>query len=128
MENTGNADKWELEIATAVNKLHPIIISNKPEKPVTGAELIVAKNDAELVAAVMKIKPNAGDIYIPGGVRTAQNFSRLGLIDEYILMVHPVGIGEGKHLFANKIKLELMSIKQYKSGVVQMRYRPRGLS
>ncbi|MFI5420461.1 MAG: dihydrofolate reductase family protein [Nitrososphaerales archaeon] len=123
--NTRDDDKWELEIASAVNKLRAIIISNKPEKPVDGAELIVAKNDAELVDAVMKIKRNAGDIYIPGGVRTAQNFSRLGLIDEYIIMVHPVGIGEGKHLFGKKIKLELMSVKPYKSGVVQMRYRPR---
>ncbi len=74
----------------------------------------------------MEIKQRSeGDIYVPGGVRTAQNFSRLGLIDEYIMMVHPVAIGEGKRLFADRIKLELVSVKPYKSGVVQVRYRPR---
>ena len=126
VENEGEADKWEMEIANAVNKLRTIIISNKSEKPVNGAELIVAKNEKELVDAVMKIKQRNGrDIYIPGGVRTAQNFSNLGLIDEYIIMVHPIGIGEGKHLFTDRIKLELISVKPYKSGVVQMRYRPR---
>ena len=126
VENEGRADKWEMEIASAVNKLHTIIISNKPESSVKGAELIVAKNDTELVEAVTRIRErNDYDTYVPGGVRTAQNFSRLGLIDEYILMVHPIGIGEGKHLFMNRVKLKLTSVKQYESGVVQMRYRPR---
>ncbi len=68
-----------------------IIISNKPERQVKGAELIVAKNDTVLVEAVTRIRErNDYDTYVPGGVRTAQNFSRLGLIDEYILMVHPI--------------------------------------
>lgn len=126
VEMKGDADEWSMEIAKAVNKLHTIVISNKPEKPVDGAELVVAKSDKELVDRVTKIKERGErDIYVPGGVRTAQNFSRLGLIDEYILMVHPIGIGEGKHLFADRIKLELISTKPYKSGVVQMRYRPR---
>jgi dihydrofolate reductase len=126
VENKGRADKWEMEIARAVNKLHTIIISNKPERPVKRAQLIVAKNDTELVEAVTRIRErNDYDTYVPGGVRTAQNFSRLGLIDEYILMVHPIGIGEGKHLFMNKVKLKITRVKQYKSGVVQMRYRPR---
>jgi dihydrofolate reductase len=125
VENERRADKWEMEIARAVNKLRPIVISNKPETSVNGAELIVAKNDKELVDAVMKIKSRDGrDIYIPGGVRTAQNLSRLGLIDEYIIFVHPVVIGDGKKLFTNRIELELISVKPYKAGVVQMRYRP----
>lgn len=126
VESEGEADKWEMEIANAVNKLHTIVISNKPERPVNGAELIVAKNDKDLVDIVVKIKQRSvRDIYVPGGVRTAQNFSRLGLIDEYIMMVHPIGIGEGKHLFTNRIKVELLSVKAYKSGVVQLRYHSR---
>lgn len=129
VEEKGEADNWEMEIARAVNKLHPIIISNKSEEAVNGAEIIVARNDRELVGAVKKIKQRTkGDIYVPGGVRTAQNFSRLGLIDEYIILVHPVGIGEGRGLFTNRIDLELMGVKEYKSGVVQMRYRLRGQS
>jgi dihydrofolate reductase len=130
VEDTGtNAEKWQMDIARAVNKLHPIIISNKkPEKPIDGGEIIVAKNDRELVDAVTKIKKQSKgrDIYVPGGVRTAQNFSRLELIDEYVIMMHPVALGEGKRIFTNKNKLELLSVKPYKkSGVVQLRYRPR---
>jgi dihydrofolate reductase len=126
VEKKGEADEWEMEIANAVNKLHSVIISNKSEEPVERAEIVVARNDKELVDAVTRIKQRVkGDIYVPGGVRTAQNFSRLGLIDEYIIMMQPVAIGEGKHLFAKKIDLQLTNVKPYKSGVVQIRYVPR---
>ncbi len=126
VENKREADQWEMEIALSVNKLQAVIISKKPERSVSGAELVVARDDNELDDAVKKIKNRNGrDIYIPGGVRTAQNFSRLGLIDEYTIFVHPVVIGDGRKLFTNQIKLELVSTKPYKSGVVEMRYRPR---
>jgi dihydrofolate reductase len=125
VEVKGEADKWEMEIARTVNKLKAVVISNKPERSISGTEIIVAKNDNELVDAMTKIKSRDGrGIYIPGGVRTAQNLSRLGLIDEYIIFVHPVVIGDGKKLFTNRIELELTSVKPYKAGVVQMRYRP----
>jgi dihydrofolate reductase len=74
---------------------------------------------------VKKLKESkGGNICILGGVRTAQNLSRLALIDEYILMVHPVAIAKGKPLFVSKMRLKFVSSKAYKSGAVQMRYRP----
>lgn len=124
-EKDPKTERWEMEIAKAVIKLHPIVISNKQEMVEPGIELIVARDDVEFTKVVNEIKQRkGGDIYVPGGVRTGQKFSRLGLVDEYILMVHPIAIGEGKRLFTTKVKLELVSSKAYKSGVVQMRYRP----
>lgn len=126
VETNLGAEKWQTEIAKAVNKLQAVIISNRPEEQADGAELFIARNDVELADTVMKVKQRTGrDIYVPGGVRTAQKFSKLGLIDEYILIVHPVGIGEGKHLFTNKVELDLKSVKPYESGVIQLRYQPR---
>jgi len=88
-------------------------------------ELVVANNDKELTSAVNKIrKSEGGNICILGGVRTAQNFSRLDMIDEFILMMHPVAIAKGKPLFISKERLEFVSTKSYNSGVIQMRYRP----
>ena len=55
-------------------------------------------------------------------------FVRLGLIDEYILMVHPVAIGSGKGMFTNRVNLELVSAKSYTSGVMRMCYRPSSRS
>ncbi len=62
---------------------------------------------------------------MPGGVRTAQRFTRLGLIDEYVLHVHPIAIGAGKPLFTQKTELQLISAKTYNSGVTRLRYQPR---
>jgi len=118
--------KWMLDIAAALDNKHVFVISNKNEDlKMEDPELVVAKNDKGLASVVNKIrKSEGGNICILGGVRTAQNFSRLDLIDEYTLMVHPVAIARGKPLFVNKMRLRLVSSKSYDSGAVQMRYRP----
>ncbi len=102
------------------------MISNENEDlEMKNAELVFAKNDKGLTSAVKKLRESkGGNICILGGVRTAQNLSRLGLIDEYMLMVHPVAIARGKPLFISKMRLEFISSKSYNSGAMQMRYRP----
>jgi riboflavin biosynthesis pyrimidine reductase len=55
----------------------------------------------------------------------AQTFVRLGLVDEYVLMVHPVVIGQGQSVFTTKVNLELVGVKTYQSGVIRVCYQPR---
>ncbi len=121
-----SASKDELAIAQVVNILHSIILSNKEEKlEWENTELLLVKSDNDLIEAVKKIKQQPGkDLGVPGGIRTAQTFVRLGLIDEYVLMVHPVAIGNGQHVFTDRVNLELVSTKTYKSGVMRVCYRP----
>jgi dihydrofolate reductase len=122
-----SASKGERAIAQAVNTLHGIILSKKEEQLAwENAELLLVKSDTDLVEAVTKFKRQPGkDLGVPGGIRTAQTFVRLGLIDEYVLMVHPVAIGNGKRVFTDRVNLELVSAKTYKSGVMRVCYRPR---
>lgn len=122
-----SASKSEHDIAQVVNNVHAIVVSNREEKlEWKNSELLLAKNDNDLVEAVTKIKRKPGrDIGVPGGVRTAQTFVRLGLIDEYILMVHPIAIANGKRLFISRVDLQLVKTKTYKSEVIQICYRPR---
>jgi dihydrofolate reductase len=121
-----SAPKDERAIAQVVNALRPLIISNKEEKlEWENTELLVVKSDQDLVEAVKKLKQQPGkDLGVPGGIRTAQTFVRLGLIDEYVLMVHPVAIGNGQRVFTEKVNLELINTKTYKSGVMRVCYRP----
>jgi dihydrofolate reductase len=52
---------------------------------------------------------------------------RLGLIDEYLVTVHPVVLGTGKPLFGNlsdRIKLRLVGTKTFKTGAVELHYKP----
>ena len=56
---------------------------------------------------------------------------RLGLIDEYRLVVHPILAGHGPTLFQGLERsrhLELVSTKRLKSGVMAMHYRRKELT
>jgi dihydrofolate reductase len=121
-----SASKAERAIAQAVNTLHPLILSRQEEKlEWENTELLVVKSDQDLIEAVKKMKQQPGkDLGVPGGIRTAQTFVRLGLIDEYVLMVHPVVIGNGQRVFMDRVNLELVSTKTYRSGVMRVCYRP----
>jgi len=125
-----SASKEERDIAQAVNTLHPLILSRKAEQlEWENTELLVVKSDQDLVDAVKKIKQQPGkDLGVPGGIRTAQRFVLLCLIDEYVLMVHPVAIGKGQSVFTSRVNLELVSVKTYKSGVMRVHYRPSSRS
>lgn len=120
-----SASKAERAIAQAVNTLHPLILSNKEEKlEWENTELLVVKSDRDLVEAVKKLKLQQGkNLGVPGGIRTAQKFVRLGLIDEYVLMVHPVAIGNGQRVFTDRTNLMLVNAKTYPSGVMRVCYR-----
>ena len=109
-----------------MNTLHPLILSRKAEQlEWENTELLVVKSDQDLVDAVKKMKQQPGrDLGVPGGIRTAQTFVRLGLIDEYVLMVHPVAIGKGQRVFTDRADLELVNAKTYTSGVMRVCYRP----
>ena len=114
-------------LAAAINGLHRIVISSQAvDLPWDDCELVVARGDDELIAAVTEIKRKPGrDIGVPGGVRTAQRFARLGLIDDYVLQVHPIALGSGQPLFTKKTELELISVKTYDSGIMRVRYQPK---
>ena len=118
--------RWMLDISHAMDNKHVFVISNENEDlMMKNAELVFAKNDKGLTSAVKKLRESkGGNICILGGVRTAQNLSRLRLIEEYMLMVPPVAIAQGKPLFISKMKLKFVSSRSYNSGAIQMRYRP----
>jgi dihydrofolate reductase len=113
-------------LAQAVNRLRPFLISGREEPvPWPNAELLVVHDDEQLANVVRKEKAKPGkDLGVPGGIRTAQALARLGLVDEYVLTVHPVALGSGKRVFTGKTSLELTSAKTYRSGVIRATYRP----
>src|SRR5262249_36886993 len=71
---------------------------------------------------LLKEQPG-NDIYVPGGARFAQSLSRLGLIDEYRLVVHPVALGTGLPLFADPVSLRLVTSRQFATGAVAFTYQ-----
>ena len=65
-------------------------------------------------------------MYLVGGATLAQTFTKLGLIDEYRIIVHPVILGKGKPLLGDvnvRQKLKLIDTKTYHSGAVGLNYQ-----
>jgi dihydrofolate reductase len=63
-----------------------------------------------------------------GGARFDQALTRLGLVDEYRLMVQPAALGAGLPLFKDlsaPLQLELVEATTYATGLVIHIYRPR---
>jgi len=58
----------------------------------------IISNDVEQRMNELKQKPGR-NIVIYGSANAVQSLARLGLIDEYQLLVHPIFLGEGKPLF-----------------------------
>lgn len=83
----------------------------------------------DLKEAIIKVKNEPGkDIYIWGSSDLCQTLMRLNVIDEYVLMIHPVVLGSGKRLFkegSSKQDLELVNSKTTKDGIVVITYKTK---
>lgn len=121
-----DASQASRDIAHAVSGTHTFAISRSPEQiDAPNAEVVVAPDDASLTAAVTAIKQRPGsDIGLPGGVRTARTFARLGLIDRYVLLIEPIAIGDGQRLFDQPTPLTRADVKPYQCGITRLIYLP----
>jgi len=76
---------------------------------------------------ILKLKPEPGKNIIAGGVDIPSQLIELGLVDEFHFVVHPILAGEGRRLLEGvslpeKLQLELVDSKIFKSGCVAHRY------
>lgn len=82
--------------------------------------------DGDLHEAVTQIKATTPNGVLVGSPTLAAALERLGLIDEYRLVVHPVIAGHGPTLFhglERARRLELVSATRLQSGAMAMHYR-----
>lgn len=85
--------------------------------------------EGDLTEAVNELKATDGkDIGVAGSPGLVRSLADAGLLDELVLLIHPVIAGEGrKKLFADDTalkKLELVSAQPTSSGVIIATYRP----
>jgi dihydrofolate reductase len=82
----------------------------------------------DIAAEIAILKAEAGkDLIAHGGASFAQSLVRLGLIDEYRLVVHPVVLGFGLSLFedARPRDLSLVEATTFPHGAQGLVYRPQ---
>lgn len=82
----------------------------------------------DLMAEIARRKQEDGkDLVAHGGTSFAQSLVKLGLVDEYRLMIHPVVLGRGLPLFSVLLErkpLTLLSSTTFPSGAVAHVYVP----
>ena len=74
-------------------------------------------------------RENGKHIFIDGGAEIVQELLNENLIDEIILSIIPVLLGEGIRLFKDgrpEADLELISAKSFPKGLVQLHYKKTG--
>lgn len=115
--------------AERMNNVPKIVFSRTLDKVEWGKydnARLIKNNVAE---EVMKLKQlPGGDMVIYGSANLIQNFTQLGLIDEYQLLVHPIVLGNGKplfHGFTKPLNLKLLRAQTFKNGVVVLYYEPQ---
>jgi dihydrofolate reductase len=82
--------------------------------------------DHNLSDRINKIKQQPGkDILLFGSPTATHSLIQLNLIDGYWLFVNPIILGRGIPLFTDikdKIKLKLLTTRQFTSGVTELNY------
>jgi dihydrofolate reductase len=114
--------KGEEEFAKWINSVPKVVFSNTLQS--VEWDGTVVGGDIATAIANLKDQPG-GDMLLVGGVRLPQSLVRLGLVDEYQLLISPVVLGAGKRLFEDRpdrMKLKLTDVKPFASGAVQLTY------
>ncbi len=82
--------------------------------------------EGDLREAVTRLKERTPQGVLVGAPMLSAALARLGLIDEYHLVVHPVLAGHGPYLLPGlerSLRLDLVATTRLKSGVTAMHYR-----
>lgn len=99
------------------------IITRTPKEPI-GKIVFYTGSIKDLV---LQLKSQEGKhIFCDGGAEIVNNLLKDNLVDEIILSVIPILVGDGIKLFQNgrtEQRMELISTKTFDTGLVQLHYR-----
>jgi dihydrofolate reductase len=121
-EENPSAPEHELEFAEIWRDTPKIVVSTSLERA-EGEARLVRENLAEEVA---ELKRQAGGDLAVGGAGLAASLMKLGLIDEYRPVVHPVIAGGGTPFLPpseNRVGLRLLETRTFGCGAVYLRYQ-----
>ena len=117
--------KADYEFAKAFDAVNNVIVFSQSLDSPEGEKTRIVRTG--LHDEILKLKREQGRNILTGGVSLPLQLVELGLIDEYYFVVHPIVLGEGRRLFdginlQEKLQLQLVESKVFKSGSVALRY------
>jgi dihydrofolate reductase len=109
-----------------LNNTQKYVASRTLEEPLSWSNSTLLKGDA--AEAVAELKAQAGkDLVVLGSGELVQSLMKRNLVDEYVLLIHPLVLGTGRRLFAEGSQttaLRLVDTKTTTTGVVIATYEP----
>jgi dihydrofolate reductase len=126
-----NAQTVAVETGAAWPYAQPAwIFSSRALPAIPGANLRFVQGDVRPVHAAMCAAAGGKNVWIVGGGDLAGQFHDAGLLDELIVQLGSVTLGQGKPLFPRRLThppLALQSVRQLGSGMAELRYLvPKG--
>jgi len=108
------------------NGQRDVYVITRREKPRAGRTVFYAGPIPELIR---DLKSEHGkNIYCDGGAEVINELLRHDLVDEFIISVVPVLLGNGKRLFKDgrpEQTLQLVRVQAFETGLVQFHYKRR---
>lgn len=112
----------DLAFARRINALPKLVLS-KALKDVSWVNTSIVRSAEEIAA--LKHEPGK-PIVAWAGPSLVSSLARLGLIDEYRLVVHPIVLGGGKSLFQQPMRLRQVRAQTLGGGLTVLCYEPVG--
>jgi dihydrofolate reductase len=110
----------------ALNAAQKYVASTTLAEPLPWINSTLLKGDAEEAVARLKGEPGP-DLLILGSGELIRSLMPRDLIDEFMLLIHPLVLGSGRRLFDEGgalARLRLVDTKTTTTGVVIATYRP----
>jgi dihydrofolate reductase len=109
-----------------LDKVQKYVASRTLEEPLPWSNSTLLEGDAAEAVAKLK-EPPGKDIGVLGSGELVQSLMRRNLIDEYVLLIHPLVLGSGRRLFPDGspfAPLRLVDSVRTTTGVVIATYQP----
>ena len=106
------------------NGQRDVYVITRNERPQTGRTTFYTGNLTDLVNRLKS--ENGRNIYCDGGAEVINELLQNDLVDEFIISVIPVLLGDGIRLFKDgrpEQTLEFISAKTFETGLTQLHYR-----
>ncbi|MDX8574578.1 MULTISPECIES: dihydrofolate reductase family protein [Elizabethkingia] len=106
------------------NGQRDIYVITRTERPQVGRTTFYTGNITELVKQLKS--ENGKNIYCDGGAEVINELLKHNLIDEFIISVIPVILGNGTRLFKDgrpEQALEFITAKTFETGLAQLHYK-----
>jgi dihydrofolate reductase len=118
-----NASRHDIEHSKWYSNVHKVVLSKTIKEVGLTNTKIISDNLSERINEIKN--QEGGEILLFGSPTATHSLMQQNLIDGYWLFVNPIILGQGIPLFVDikdKIKLKLLSTRQFTSGVTELNY------